>query len=124
MMGADFYQTEAEIAALLAEDNVPIGIGKDTKIVNCIIDKNARIGKNVVITNKENVQEADRPSEGIYIRSGITVVLKNSVIGNASNLLSIIKVNEQAQTSSNGYVARQSLKRIKVRASCFLIAPP
>ncbi|KAK4282649.1 hypothetical protein QN277_014002 [Acacia crassicarpa] len=84
MMGADFYQTEAEIAALLAEDNVPIGIGKDTKIVNCIIDKNARIGKDVVITNKDDVQEADRPSEGIYIRSGITVVLKNSVIGNGT----------------------------------------
>ncbi|XP_054779289.1 glucose-1-phosphate adenylyltransferase large subunit 1-like isoform X3 [Prosopis cineraria] len=84
MMGADFYQTEAEVAALLAEENVPIGIGKDTKIVNCIIDKNARIGKNAVIANKDNVQEADRPSEGIYIRSGITVVLKNSVIGDGA----------------------------------------
>lgn len=33
MMGADYYQTEAEIAALLAAGNVPIGIGKDTKIM-------------------------------------------------------------------------------------------
>lgn len=33
MMGADFYQTEAEITALLAEDNVPVGVGKDSKIV-------------------------------------------------------------------------------------------
>lgn len=32
----------------------------------------------------QNVQEADRPSEGFYIRSGITVVLKNSVIGNGT----------------------------------------
>ncbi|KAL6339594.1 hypothetical protein AAG906_034679 [Vitis piasezkii] len=80
MMGADYYQTEEEIAAFLAEGKVPIGVGKDTKIMNCIIDKNARIGKNVVITNKDKVEEADRPSEGFYIRSGITVVLKNSVI--------------------------------------------
>ncbi|KAJ6400847.1 hypothetical protein OIU84_016302 [Salix udensis] len=79
MMGADYYQTEAEIAASLAEGRVPVGVGKDTKIMNCIIDKNARIGKNVIIANKENVQEAERPSEGFYIRSGITVVLKNSV---------------------------------------------
>ncbi|KAI4301624.1 hypothetical protein L6164_034884 [Bauhinia variegata] len=84
MMGADYYQTEAEIAALLAEGNVPIGIGKDTKVMNCIIDKNAKIGKNVVIVNKDNVQEAERPSEGFYIRSGITVVLKDSVIRNGT----------------------------------------
>ncbi|KAJ0980065.1 hypothetical protein J5N97_015539 [Dioscorea zingiberensis] len=47
---------------------------------NCIIDKNARIGKNVVIANGDNVKEADRPEEGFYIRSGVTVVLKNSTI--------------------------------------------
>lgn len=80
MIGADYYETEAEIAASLAEGRVPVGVGKDTKIMNCIIDKNARIGKNVIIANKEGVQEAERPSEGFYIRSGITVVLKNSVI--------------------------------------------
>ncbi|KAE8662428.1 Glucose-1-phosphate adenylyltransferase large subunit 2 [Hibiscus syriacus] len=80
MMGADNYQTEKEIESCLAEGNVPLGVGRDTKINNCIIDTNARIGKNVVIANKDNVEEADRPSEGFYIRSGITVVLKNSVI--------------------------------------------
>jgi len=32
MLGADSYQTESEIASLLAEGNVPIGIGRDTKI--------------------------------------------------------------------------------------------
>ncbi|CAN6452955.1 unnamed protein product [Victoria cruziana] len=80
MMGADYYQTEAEIASLLAEGKVPIGVGENTKIRNCIIDMNAKIGKNVVIVNKDNVQEADRSSEGFYIRSGITVVLKNAII--------------------------------------------
>ncbi|KAJ0051650.1 hypothetical protein Pint_00726 [Pistacia integerrima] len=80
MMGADYYQTEVEMAALLAQGKVPVGIGRDTKITNCIIDKNARIGKNVIIANKDKVEEAERPSEGFYIRSGITVVLKNSTI--------------------------------------------
>lgn len=28
----------------------------------------------------QNVEEADRPSEGFYIRSGITVLVKNAVI--------------------------------------------
>lgn len=80
MMGADYYETEAEIASLLADGKVPIGVGYNTKIRNCIIDMNARIGANVVITNKDGVQEADRPREGFYIRSGITVVLKNSTV--------------------------------------------
>lgn len=86
MMGADYYQTEAERAAFLAEGQVPIGVGRDTKIRNCIIDKNARIGKNVVIVNKGNVTEADRPSDGFYIRSGITVILKNSVIPDGTTI--------------------------------------
>ncbi|KAL5698296.1 glucose-1-phosphate adenylyltransferase [Ranunculus cassubicifolius] len=80
MMGADYYQTESEIASLLAEGKVPIGVGQNTVIRNCIIDKNAKIGKDVVIMNKDGVEEADRPEEGFYIRSGIPVILKNATI--------------------------------------------
>ncbi|KAJ8766333.1 hypothetical protein K2173_022392 [Erythroxylum novogranatense] len=80
MLGADYYETEAEVASLLAEGKVPVGIGENTRIKDCIIDKNARIGKNVIITNSEGIQEADRSSDGFYIRSGVTVVLKNSII--------------------------------------------
>ncbi|MED6211006.1 Clathrin assembly protein complex 2 beta large chain [Stylosanthes scabra] len=32
MLGADFYETDSEVAALLAEGRVPIGIGENTKI--------------------------------------------------------------------------------------------
>ncbi|KAG9457951.1 hypothetical protein H6P81_002459 [Aristolochia fimbriata] len=80
MLGADYYETEAEVASLLAEGRVPIGIGENTRIKDCIIDKNARIGKNVTIANSEGIQEADRSSDGFYIRSGITIILKNSTI--------------------------------------------
>ncbi|XP_034675651.1 glucose-1-phosphate adenylyltransferase large subunit 1-like [Vitis riparia] len=84
MMGADYYQTESEIASLLAEGKVPIGVGQNTRIRNCIIDKNAKIGRDVVIANADGVQEADRPSEGFYIRSGITVILKNATINDGT----------------------------------------
>ncbi|KAK6930004.1 hypothetical protein RJ641_004098 [Dillenia turbinata] len=79
MFGADYYKTEEELASLLAKGRVPIGIGENTKIQGCIVDKNARIGKNVVIANSEGVQEADT-SEGFYIRSRVTIILKNSTI--------------------------------------------
>lgn len=32
MLGADYYETEEEVASLLAEGRVPIGIGENTKI--------------------------------------------------------------------------------------------
>lgn len=80
MLGADYYETDAERAALLAQGKVPVGVGDNSKLRNCIIDKNARIGKNVVLANSENVEEGDRSADGFYIRSGLTVVLKNSTI--------------------------------------------
>ncbi|XP_062180530.1 glucose-1-phosphate adenylyltransferase large subunit 3, chloroplastic/amyloplastic [Phragmites australis] len=80
MMGADLYETEDEISRLASEGKVPIGVGENTKISNCIIDMNARVGRNVSITNSEGVQEADRPEEGYYIRSGIVLILKNATI--------------------------------------------
>jgi glucose-1-phosphate adenylyltransferase len=57
-----------------------MGIGEGSVIRRAIIDKNARIGRNVQIVNKENVQEAEREDLGFYIRSGIIVVLKNATI--------------------------------------------
>jgi len=80
LLGADVYETEEEMAALLASGKVPLGIGENAKLRNCIIDKNARIGKDVTICNTDNVFEAARPKEGFYIRSGITVVMKNATI--------------------------------------------
>ncbi|KAF6161029.1 hypothetical protein GIB67_007670 [Kingdonia uniflora] len=80
MMMGSYYQTEAEIASIPGEGIVPLDVGSKTKISNCIINKNAKIGKNVIIVNQDKVEEAERPSEGFYIRSDITVVLKNSTI--------------------------------------------
>lgn len=80
MLGADSYETDSEVAYILGKGKVPMGIGENTKIKECIIDKNARIGKNVIIANSEGIQEADRTSEGFHIRSGVTVIMKNSII--------------------------------------------
>nr|WP_199303099.1 glucose-1-phosphate adenylyltransferase [Coleofasciculus sp. FACHB-SPT9] len=80
VMGADLYQPFAERQAHCEDGKVPLGIGSDTRIRRAIIDKNAHIGCNVQIINKDRVEEANRESEGFYIRSGIVVVLKNAVI--------------------------------------------
>ncbi|MGI2904513.1 glucose-1-phosphate adenylyltransferase [Tolypothrix sp. VBCCA 56010] len=84
IMGADFYQAFAERHTHCQDGEVPLGIGANTTIRRAIIDKNASIGCDVQIINKDNVQEAERESQGFYIRSGIVVVLKNAVIADGT----------------------------------------
>ena len=80
IMGADFYQPFAEEKSQCESTQIPLGIGANSTIRRAIIDKNARIGCDVQIINKDRVQEAEKESQGFYIRSGIVVVLKNAVI--------------------------------------------
>jgi glucose-1-phosphate adenylyltransferase len=80
IMGSDFYQAFAERKSTVEGGSVPMGIGQNSIIRRAIIDKNAHIGHDVKIINKDNVQEADREQQGFYIRSGIVVVLKNATI--------------------------------------------
>ena len=80
IMGADFYQPFAEEKSQHESTQIPLGIGANSTIRRAIIDKNARIGCDVQIINKDRVQEAEKESQGFYIRSGIVVVLKNAVI--------------------------------------------
>lgn len=81
LMGADFYEPFAERQSGLQKGGVPVGIGEGTTIRRAIVDKNARIGRNVQIINKDRVEESQREDEGFYIRSGIVVILKNATIG-------------------------------------------
>lgn len=80
LMGADYYETDADKRFLAAKGSVPIGIGKGTHIKKAIIDKNARIGENVKIVNADNVQEAARETDGYFIKSGIVTVIKDALI--------------------------------------------
>ncbi|CAA6661557.1 unnamed protein product [Spirodela intermedia] len=80
LMGADYYETDADKRFLAAKGSVPIGIGKNTHIKKAIIDKNARIGDNVKIVNSDNVQEAARETDGYFIKSGIVTIIKDALI--------------------------------------------
>ncbi|KAF6252581.1 nucleotide-diphospho-sugar transferase [Scenedesmus sp. NREL 46B-D3] len=80
IIGADYYESEDQVAKVLKQGGVPLGIGAGSKIKNCIVDKNARIGKNVLIENKGCIEELDKQEEGYMIRSGIVVILRNATI--------------------------------------------
>ncbi|KDO42097.1 hypothetical protein CISIN_1g009971mg [Citrus sinensis] len=80
LMGADYYETDADRRFLAAKGSVPIGIGKNSHIKRAIIDKNARIGDNVKIVNSDSVQEAARETDGYFIKSGIVTIIKDALI--------------------------------------------
>jgi len=80
VMGADFYQPSIERDPDLKDSAIPLGIGAETTIRRAIVDKNACIGRNVQIINKDRVEEAEREDQGFLIRNGITVILKKAVI--------------------------------------------
>ncbi|ABX08924.1 glucose-1-phosphate adenylyltransferase [Prochlorococcus marinus] len=84
VMGSDFYESGEERIALRSGGGIPLGVGQGTTVKRAILDKNARIGENVAIVNKDNVEEADRPEEGFYIRNGIVVVVKNATISDGT----------------------------------------
>jgi glucose-1-phosphate adenylyltransferase len=84
IMGADFYEPAPERKTQVETGGIPIGIGANSTIRRAIVDKNARIGSDVMIINKEGVEEAQREEHGYYIRSGIVVVLKNATIPNGT----------------------------------------
>lgn len=80
LMGADFYESAAERSQGLEIGKVPLGVGANTVIRRAIIDKNARIGRNVQIVNQEGIVEGNRENLGFVIENGIVVVIKNATI--------------------------------------------
>jgi len=80
VMGNDFYESGEERAILRERGGIPMGVGRGTTVKKAILDKNVRIGSNVSIINKDNVEEADRAEQGFYIRGGIVVITKNASI--------------------------------------------
>jgi glucose-1-phosphate adenylyltransferase len=78
IMGADFYEDEANEVFQDTAPRPPIGIGRNSVIDRAIIDKNARIGESVVITPDGKAPNVD--SVNYFIRDGVVVIPKNAVI--------------------------------------------
>jgi glucose-1-phosphate adenylyltransferase len=80
VMGADHYRSSRTDVG-----ERKIGIGKNCTIRNAILDKNVRIGDNVIIDYKG--KEKNKNESSYYIRDGIVVVPKNGIIPAGSRIL-------------------------------------
>ena len=79
MMGADYYDSEEEKAENREKGQPNTGIGKNCKIANTIIDKNAKIGNNCKIgVTGRKYEDGDHGS--FYSADGIIVIIKGAVI--------------------------------------------
>jgi glucose-1-phosphate adenylyltransferase len=78
LLGCDYYESAESIQEKEREGKPRIGIGRNTRIENTIIDKNARIGDNVVISPAGKPENVDH--ELFYIRDGIVIIPKNGII--------------------------------------------
>ncbi len=72
LMGADYYDRPGS-GELLAT-----GVGDGTVIDKAIVDKNARIGHGVTVTNSGKLKNFD--GENYFIRDGIVIIPKNAKI--------------------------------------------
>jgi glucose-1-phosphate adenylyltransferase len=80
LMGSDYYESPLERLQTSQSGKIPLGIGANTRIERAIVDKNARIGRDVQIVNENHVEELNREERGFVIRNGIVVVIKNATI--------------------------------------------
>ena len=78
LLGCDYYETNESILQNEKDGKPRIGIGTNCRIENTIVDKNARIGNNVVISPAGKPDKVDHPN--YYIRDGIVIIPKNGVI--------------------------------------------
>lgn len=78
IMGSDYFETAASREENQANNTPDIGIGAGTKIERAIIDKNARIGRNVHIRHLPNRPEQEH--KNWVARDGIVIIPKNAVI--------------------------------------------
>lgn len=78
IMGADRYEKTEEIETNQAAGIPSLGIGPGSIVHNAIIDKDARIGKNVRITN--DARHENHEGANHVVRDGIVVIPKGAII--------------------------------------------
>ena len=82
IMGADYYESISEIVD--SKEGAAMGIGKECIIENAIIDKNARIGNNVVIKGSPLLK--DEETDKYSIKDGIIVLRKGAFIPSGTKI--------------------------------------
>ena len=79
IMGADLYEQDHHRADNARAGRPNLGVGANSVIENAIIDKNARIGRNVRVKNEAGIVESEE-SPHYVIRDKIVVIPKYTIL--------------------------------------------
>ncbi len=79
IMGADYFESEADTDNMLSSGTPIIGIGDGCVIDRSIIDKNCRLGEGAIVA-PDGRMDADLTNPELYIRDGILVAPKATTI--------------------------------------------
>ena len=81
MMGADFYE---HLTTIMKKGTVNVGVGKNCHIEMAILDKNCRIGNDVIIKGGKGLEKVE--TEAYCIVEGIVVVKKGATIPDGARI--------------------------------------
>jgi glucose-1-phosphate adenylyltransferase len=84
VIGADRYETDAERAENARRGYPCLGIAEGSVIERAILDKDCRIGRNVQIINRGNLENYE--AENYVIRDGIVVIPRGTAIPDGSEI--------------------------------------
>jgi len=79
IMGTDFFESGDDVDQGIAVGRPPAGIGSGSTVIGSILDKNCRVGENVVIENKAGIDSSD-DHDPLLIRDGIPILIKDAVL--------------------------------------------
>ena len=75
IMGNDYFET---LEKIVTQDDIHLGIGANCVLERTIVDKNCRIGNNVIIRGHESLKDTEE--EAYQVKDGIVVIKKNARI--------------------------------------------
>ena len=78
LMGNDYYQNLDEMTYNYENNIVNLGIGERCIINNAIVDKNCRIGKDVILNGGPHLEDVD--TELYTVKGGIIVIKKGALL--------------------------------------------
>jgi glucose-1-phosphate adenylyltransferase len=78
IIGADAYESAQQKAENQRRGLPNVGIGDNTVIDNAILDKDARVGGNVRLCNRDKIKNGEGPN--FVIRDGIVVIPRSAIV--------------------------------------------
>ena len=85
IMGIDFLENPNQLAENQRLGRPQFGVGPNSVIERAIIDKNARIGRNVKVVNDRGTLESEDQITHV-IRDGVVVIPKSTVLADGTSI--------------------------------------